>query len=235
MNTKWQTKVDGTRTGHSCGIAFPCKKSSNKMHTITTMCQANRWLNPRARKHSVRRVSAGINEGTQPDWSNKLHIDSSIFQYVIDQIREPDILGELRETTAVQYPPQIAQMAVSPEQGAFLRWLVEVIDAHRVIEVGVFTGYSSICMGMALQSLGGDRLLLALDKDEKALAIAREYWNKAGLVPGIIEERFGPAVGTLKTLIDEENMEGMFDFAFVDADKRAYREYYEILLKVCVW
>ena len=118
-------------------------------------------------------------------------------------------------------------MAVSPEQGAFLSWLVGALGVERIIELGVFTGYSSIAMALALPP---DGLLLACDRDPTAMAMAQEYWAEAG-VQNKIQTRLGPALDTLNALLDAGELD-QYDFAFVDADKRKYREYYEILLKL---
>lgn len=119
-------------------------------------------------------------------------------------------------------------MAVGPEEGSFLAWLVATLGVRRAIEVGVFTGYSSLAMAMALPA---DGKLVACDRDPVALKIAQKYWDKAD-VSKKIEMRLGPAVETLRSLLFEEGGRDQFDFAFIDADKRAYMEYYELLLQL---
>ena len=123
--------------------------------------------------------------------------------------------------------PQAAHMAVSPEQGAFLGWLLGALNVKRAIEVGVFTGYSSIAMGLALPP---DGQLIACDRDPTAMAIAATHWESAGISHKLVP-KIGPAIETLHSLL-ESGEEGNFDFAFVDADKRKYRDYYEILLRL---
>lgn len=152
-----------------------------------------------------------------------------MYSYIVDHTREPEVLRDLRSATAERLPHAL-RMQVTPEQGAFLAWLVGTLGARRVIEVGVFTGYSSIAMALAMNSQDGR--LVACDRDEHAMATAREFWLKAG-VAGVIEERLGPALATLQGLL-EEGEAGTYDFAFIDADKRGYREYYELLLQVGV-
>ena len=163
---------------------------------------------------------------------NKRMLESALFEYITDHIREPDVLKKLRRDTKERYP-KAAKMAVGPEQGAFLRWLVETTQVSRAIEVGVFTGYSSICIALGLQestSCDG-RVLVALDRDEEALQMAQEYWCKAR-VDHLIRSHCGPALESLDRLLMDEGP-ASFDFAFIDANKRSYMEYYERMLQVC--
>ena len=124
-------------------------------------------------------------------------------------------LGE--ETRATQQSPQ---MMVGPVEGAFLSFLVTMTNAKRVLEVGTFTGWSSIAMAGALPP---DGRLVTCDVNEETTAVARRYAEEAG-VADRIEYRLGPAVETLATL------EGPFDLAFIDADKGGYIDYYEAIL-----
>lgn len=138
--------------------------------------------------------------------------------------REPDVLARLREETAAI--PQ-HRMQISPEQGAFLALLVELIGARRCIEVGTFTGYSSTAVALALPE---DGRLVCCDVSEEWTALARKYWDEAG-VAGRIDLRIAPASETLDRLLGDG--EGStYDFAFVDADKAGYDGYYEQLLRL---
>jgi caffeoyl-CoA O-methyltransferase len=116
----------------------------------------------------------------------------------------------------------VANMQVAPEQGAFLTMLTRMIGAKNAVEVGTFTGYSSLCIARGLPA---DGHLLCCDVSEEWTATAREYWKKGG-VDDRIELRIAPAVETLESLPNEETI----DFAFIDADKPNYRNYYEALL-----
>jgi caffeoyl-CoA O-methyltransferase len=116
----------------------------------------------------------------------------------------------------------VAAMQVAPEQGTFLMLLVRTIGARRAVEVGTFTGYSSLCIARGLPP---DGHLLCCDVSEEWTAIAREYWRRAG-VEDRIELRIAPALETLASLPDDSTI----DFAFIDADKPNYRNYYEALL-----
>lgn len=159
-----------------------------------------------------------------------------LFAYIVDHIREPDDLTELRRVTLERYP-KAPTMAVGPDQGAFLGWLVETMGATRAIEVGVFTGYSSVCIGLAVKrnadrllSSGGRGMLLALDRDERTMEIASGYWERFGLT-GTVQALQGDGLESLEGVLAREG-EGTFDFAFVDANKRGYMAYYELLLRL---
>ncbi len=138
--------------------------------------------------------------------------------------REPDVLARLREETAAI--PQHG-MQVAPEQGAFLALLVELTGARRCIEVGTFTGYSSLAVALALPE---DGQLVCCDVSEEWTALARKYWNEAG-VADKIDLRLAPAAETLDQLL-EDGENDVYDFAFVDADKAGYDGYYERLLRL---
>ncbi len=152
--------------------------------------------------------------------NNKRGMDSALFEYIIDHSREDPILKELRRVTAERFP-KAAKMAVGPEQGAFLGWLVDLMKVRTAIEIGVFTGYSSICIAKAMVP---GSTLFALDRDPVALETAREFWEYSGVSDGI-DARCGNAIESLRD-IDQRCV----DFAFVDANKRGYRDYYEALL-----
>jgi caffeoyl-CoA O-methyltransferase len=116
----------------------------------------------------------------------------------------------------------VANMQVSPEQGTFLTLLTRLVGARNAVEVGTFTGYSSLCIARGLPAAGR---LLCCDVSEEWTSIAREYWAKAG-VDDRIELRIAPALETLQSLPQEATI----DLAFIDADKPNYRNYYEALL-----
>ncbi len=145
--------------------------------------------------------------------------------YIQDvSLREPEILTRLREETAKR--PHAA-MQISPEQGQFMALLVETLGARRCLEVGVFTGYSSLVVALALPQ---DGRLIACDVSEEFTSVARPFWAEAG-VAHKIDLRIAPAVETLDRLI-EGGQAGTFDFAFIDADKPNYDNYYERALKL---
>ena len=139
-------------------------------------------------------------------------------------LREPDLFRQLREETA---PRSDSQMQLSPEEGQFLGMLVRLMGAKRAVEVGVFTGLSSLHVALAMPH---DGRLIACDVNAETTAIARRYWREAG-VEDKIELRIAPAIDTLDALLASGAAES-FDFAFVDADKENYGHYYERVLEL---
>jgi len=139
-------------------------------------------------------------------------------------VREPEVLVRLREETA-KLPRH--GMQIAPEEGAFLAMLVELIGARRCIEVGTFTGYSSLAVALALPDDGS---LLCCDVSEEWTSVAQRAWAEAG-VAGKIELRIAPASETLDQVI-ASGEQATYDFAFVDADKSGYDGYYEQLLQL---
>jgi len=143
-----------------------------------------------------------------------LHLNA----YLTAHSTPPDaILRELATETAERYPNEIS-LQVAPEMGTFLTLLTRVSRARSGLEVGTFTGYSSICIA---RGLGAGGRLLCCDVSEEWTSVARKYWEKAGLSDRI-ELRLGPALDTLRALPETE----AFDVAFIDADKIAYPKYW---------
>ena len=118
-------------------------------------------------------------------------------------------------------------MQISPEQGQFMQLLIKIMGAKKTIEVGVFTGYSSLCVALALPV---DGKIIACDISTKYTDIAEKYWEDAK-VRDKIDLNIGPAVDTLQKLIDN-GLSNTFDFTFIDADKINYDNYYELCLKL---
>jgi predicted O-methyltransferase YrrM len=150
-------------------------------------------------------------------------VDSAIQEYIIDTaVKEDPILRELREETS-RLPN--ARMAIGPEQGQLMQLLARAIGARRYLEIGVFTGYSSLSMALALPA---DGYVLACDVSAEFTAVARRYWQAAG-VASKIDLRIGPALDTLAA-VRAKGVEP-FDIAFIDADKVNVGEYYESALE----
>jgi caffeoyl-CoA O-methyltransferase len=144
-----------------------------------------------------------------------------LYDYLVAHGQNGDpLLAELAAETGNLGP--ISLMQIAPEQGTLLSILARVSGARRAIEIGTFTGYSAICIARGLPS---DGRLLCCDVSEEWTSIARRYFEKAGLA-GRIDLRLAPALATLAALPDDAT----FDFAFIDADKVSYRDYYEALL-----
>ena len=143
--------------------------------------------------------------------------------YAAHAYREPEILKQLRAETARL--GGLSQMQIGPEQGAFMAMLVKLMGAKRILEVGTFTGYSSLAM-----ALMGDVKIITADMSEEWTNVARKYWKKAG-VDGRIELRLGPASETLEQLL-KAGEASRFDLMFIDADKSSYDIYYEGGLKL---
>jgi predicted O-methyltransferase YrrM len=149
-----------------------------------------------------------------------IQVDDRLHAYLLAvSLREPEVLAKLRAETARH---ALSGMQISPEQGQLMAFLVEALGVRRALEVGVFTGYSSTIVALAMPP---DGRLVACDVSEEFTNVARRYWREAG-VEDRIDLRLGPALDTLGTLI-EQGASGSFDFAFVDADKENYLGYYE--------
>jgi predicted O-methyltransferase YrrM len=152
-------------------------------------------------------------------------LSTALQQYILDtSVRESDLLARLRQETA-KLPR--AGMQIAPEQGQLLKLLLQLIAARRVLEIGVFTGYSSLCMAEAIPP-GGK--LVACDHNEEWTEIARRYWRDAGVLDRI-DLRLGPALETLQELTDGGEM-GSYDLIFIDADKTNYLNYFELSLQL---
>jgi caffeoyl-CoA O-methyltransferase len=154
-----------------------------------------------------------------------LNLDETLYQYLLDHsLREHPEQLALREATRTH--PH-AQMQISPEQGQFMALLVKLIGARRCIEVGVFTGYSTLSVALALPDEGR---VLACDISDEFTAVGKPFWQRAG-VAHKIELRLAPALQTLDACLANGEA-GHYDFAFIDADKTGYDGYYERCLQL---
>jgi caffeoyl-CoA O-methyltransferase len=154
----------------------------------------------------------------------QIELTDAVQSYLADvSLREPDLLRQLRERTD-QLPER--EMQISPVQGQFLNLMVRAIGAKRTLEVGVFTGYSLLSVALALPPGGR---IIGCDISDEWTSVAREYCARAG-VEDRVELRIGDARQTLAALLAEDGAAGSFDFAFIDADKTGYPEYYEAVL-----
>lgn len=150
-------------------------------------------------------------------------MDPAVQAYIAEaMVHEPPALRDLREETA---RTTRSRMAIGPEQGRFMAQLARLTGVRRYLEIGVFTGYSSLAMALALPD---DGYILACDVSEEWTNIARRYWKAAG-VEGKIELRIAPALDTLAALPRDVTP---FDMAFIDADKHNVDAYYERALEL---
>lgn len=152
-----------------------------------------------------------------------IRLDDALYDYLLQvSLREDELLRRLRDETAQM--PQ-ANMQIAPEQGQFMALLVKILGVRNAIEVGTFTGYSSLCVA---RELPDDGRMVCCDISVEYTAVAQRYWREAG-VHEKIDLRIGPAATTLQTLL-AGGASGGYDFAFIDADKEHYRTYYELCL-----
>jgi caffeoyl-CoA O-methyltransferase len=148
------------------------------------------------------------------DW-----LSPELEDYVTAHSAKPDtVLTDLAAETLSSFP-DAAGMQIGPEQGAFMTMLARLVDARRAIEIGTFTGYSAICIARGLAD-GGE--LTCCDVSEEWTAMARRYWQRAGLADRI-DLQLRPALETLRALPDA----AVFDLAFIDADKSGYVGYWD--------
>jgi predicted O-methyltransferase YrrM len=153
--------------------------------------------------------------------SNKtLNLNDSLYNYMLSiSLREPEILKLLRHETSHLTG---AQMQISPEQGQFMALIIELLQARKTLEIGVYTGYSSLVVALALPA---DGKVIACDINNEAATMAKQYWQKAS-VAHKIDLHLIPGVALLEQLINKNEHES-FDFIFIDADKDNYTNYYE--------
>lgn len=156
--------------------------------------------------------------------SSSLGLTPDIIRYLAE-VNPPEhpVLQKCREETRAM---SNAGMQISAEQGAFMQMIARLTNAKRAFEVGVFTGYSSLAVALAMQERHGrEAFLLACDVNEDWTGKARSYWREAG-VDGIIDLSIAPANDTLDKRLQARE-EGSYDLGFVDADKTGYDGYYE--------
>lgn len=149
-----------------------------------------------------------------------LGLNDHVYEYLLSvSLREAAILSKLRQETDLH---SAKIMQISPDQGQFMALLVKLLRAKKTLDIGVFTGYSSLVVALALPE---DGKVIACDRDPNSTAIARRYWQEAK-VGHKIDLHLAPALDTLDQLIANGETDS-FDFAFIDADKRNYPNYYE--------
>ena len=154
-----------------------------------------------------------------------LALTDAVYDYCLKLgVREHPVLTELRDITA-SMPG--AKMQIGADQGQLMWLLTKLMNSKRTLDIGCFTGYSALCVALALPS---DGQVHTFDVDPNATNVAKNYWQKAGM-DDKIQLHLGPAVDHLQGLLNE-GLAGQFDFAFIDADKLNYTNYYELALKL---
>ena len=156
--------------------------------------------------------------------SKTLFMPEQVHAYLVGTVRETSVQRRLRAATA---GIRGAGMQIAPEQGAFMQVLVRLLGAKRYLEIGTYTGYSALCVALAMPRSGR---LVCCDVSEEWTSVARKFWRKAG-VSGKVTLRLAPALETLDALL-RAGQAGRYDFAFIDADKKSYLSYYERCLKL---
>ena len=152
-------------------------------------------------------------------------ITDALHEYLLSvSLREPDVLKRLRESTA---DAPYVEWQIAPEHGQLIAFLVELIGAKRVLEIGTFMGYSALAMALAMPK---DGILITCELTEKFIPLGKPYWKEAG-VDDLIDLRIGAGLDIQEQLIAEGQSDS-FDFVFIDADKQNYPNYYEKALKL---
>lgn len=160
-----------------------------------------------------------------PNFVRPTPMTDMLYEYAVAVgLREPELFRQLRDETSKLAD---GEMQIAPEQGPLLAMLVQMLGAKNCLEIGTFTGYSSLWVASVLPR---DGKLICCDVSEEFTALARKYWALTGMA-GKIDLRLGPALQTLEGLLIS-GWAGRFDYAFIDADKVHYDNYYEACLKL---
>ena len=154
-----------------------------------------------------------------------IQLNDHLYEYLIDvSLREHEVLKDLRNETLNLSG---SQMQISPDQGQFMAFMVRVIRANNILEIGTYTGYSALVCALAMDK----GRLVTLDRDPVMTEVAMRYWKMAN-VDKIIELKLGNAMDSLNDFLSSDENIGSFDMIFIDADKRNYQAYYELCLKL---
>ena len=154
--------------------------------------------------------------------STQITVDQDLVKYLekVGYRSDPVIDQLVKETTALG---SVAQMQIAPEQGQFLEIIVKISQSNKCLEIGRFTGLSTLCMAKGLPKKGS---ITTIDNSDKFLPIAQKYWQMAG-VSNKIDSIIGAGAEVMQSFIDRQYF---FDLIFIDADKDNYPNYYELSL-----
>ncbi|CAL5383170.1 unnamed protein product [Camellia sinensis] len=214
------------------------RSSDRLVHVSSPIAAFNRRFRAQNSNNSA---DATVVAGDE-NYGNKrvISVTPRLYDYLLSNVREPEILKELREETATMRGSQMQvellltkstfyciPEVVSPDQAQLLAMLVQILGAEKCIEVGVYTGYSSLAIALVLPESGR---LVACERDMKSLEVAKRYYDQAG-VSHKVDVKHGMAADALKSMI-QKGESCSYDFAFVDAEKRMYHEYFELLLQL---
>jgi len=156
--------------------------------------------------------------------SNQIPIDEKLIKYLQTKgYRSDNIIDQLITETLTL--GNVARMQIAPEQGQFLEIIVNISKSENCLEVGRFTGLSSLCIAKGLNEKGK---LISIDNSDEFLSLAQKYW-KLARVDSKIESVIGEGVEIMQSMIDRQHS---FDFIFIDADKNNYPHYYELSLQL---
>ncbi|XVF72894.1 hypothetical protein PTKIN_Ptkin12aG0157300 [Pterospermum kingtungense] len=208
--------------------AVPFLSRPQRFHSLSSRTAESRFLklNNNLGRNCSSLSNAPFVVADDKKYGNKqvISITPRLYDYILANVREPQILRQLREETANM---RGSQMQVSPDQAQLLAMLVQILGAERCIELGVYTGYSSLAIALALPESG---ILVACERDARSLDVAKKYYELAGVSHKVIVKH-GLAAAALQSMI--LNGEACsYDFAFVDAEKRMNQEYFELLLQL---
>ena len=154
-----------------------------------------------------------------------IQLNEELYDYLLSvSLKEDEVLTSLRKATS-SMPG--SRMQIAPDQGQFMAMLIKIMGAERLIEIGTYTGYSTLVCAMAMDK----GQIIALDSDPVSTSVAKEFWKIAG-VDHLIDFRLGDALVSLDKIINDEDGLSSFDFIFIDADKRNYKNYYEVGLQL---
>lgn len=220
----WIWAMVSSLVSRSSTPVLSCALTPSRLYLVKSVIFPTLRRNPFTKRNFKRSNCTTLLLGQEYGNKQVVTVTPHLYDYILTNVREPRILRQLREETASLAG---SMMQVSPDEAQLLAMLVQILGAERCIEVGVYTGYSSLAVALILPESGR---LVACERDSKSLEVAKKYYKLAG-VSHKVDVKHGLAADILRSLI--QNGEACsYDFAFVDAEKRMYQEYFELLLQL---